>query len=163
MFKVFRIKEEHSAFLSDGGGIGSRGFASVRSHHTSAFSPSFSLFYLFFTVLLYMFSLLYLPVSLSPCLCCYCGLTLYLQLTLSASLRFPLSPLPPFSSAAIPSILPHLIHPSFLPPHCHYPSSFIIYPLLYLPPSRPPSTWASISPLSLLFPMEAHKADGYSK
>lgn len=37
MFKVLRIKEEHSAFRSDGGWIGSRGFACVRPHHASLF------------------------------------------------------------------------------------------------------------------------------
>lgn len=62
MFKVLRIKEENSAFLSDGGGIGSRGFASVRPNHASAFSPSptvsfsFPLFFLSFVVLLYTFT-----------------------------------------------------------------------------------------------------------
>ncbi len=164
MFKVFRIKEEHSAFLSDGGGIGSRGLASVRPHHASLFllSPTVCLsfpplFFLSFSVLLFMFTVSHfisLPLPL------FFFDLLSLSVAHSTSLGFLLSL---FLSPCF--ISPHLTssHPSISSlPHRHYPSGFIVYTVFYLPPSLHPSTCASISPPSLSFPMEAHKADGYS-
>lgn len=163
MFKVFRIKEEHSAFLSDGGGIGSRGLARVRPHHASLFpaTPPLSVF-LFPLVLLLAVPpstcLLKFTLSLFPCRFFFFLLTcsLYLSLTLSTSLRFLLSlflsPALHLSSSHLPSSI-HLLWPSLSLSIHFYPLctflSFLLHSLH--------STRASLS-----FPTEAHKADGYS-
>lgn len=162
MFKVFRIKEEHSAFLSDGGGIGSRGLASVRPHHASLClrSPTVCLSHSpcsssLFCPLLHVYCI---SLHLSPsCLCVFVDL-LSLSLTLHHFASCYLSSL---ASAASLLLLPLLTHPSPLPLTAIIHPVFIIYAVFYLPSSLPPSTCASVSPPSLSFPMEAHKADGY--
>lgn len=164
MFKVFRIKEEHSAFLSDGGGIGSRGLASVRLHHASLFSLSLtvclplslcsSLFFCCPPLHVYCISL-----YLSPSPPLFFVDSLFQSVTHSTLVCFPPSF---FFSPWCTSLYLTRSHPSISStPHCHYPFSFIIYPLLYLPHVSV-STCVFISPSYLSFPMEAHKADGYS-
>ena len=145
MFKVFRIKEEHSAFRSDGGGIGSRGLACVRPHHASLFSLSLHLSVSLFPLVIPLFScppprcLYYLTLSLPSPPLFFCSLALSIRHSSYKAPRY----LSSLAGAASPLISPPLIHPSIhlspLPPHCHYPSTFIIYALFYLPPSLPPS------------------------
>lgn len=144
MFKVFRIKEEHSSFLSDGGGIGSRGLASVRPHHASLFSLSTTVCLSLFPCSLVLSCsfppcLLYLTLSLSFCLCfCWLAPSVYLSLTLSTSLRFLLS-----FFLSLCCISPHLAssHSSISStPHCHlcsFLSSFFTTPFLPVPLSFP--------------------------
>lgn len=119
MFKVFRIKDEHSAFLNDGGGIGSRGLASVRLYHASLFllsptvclslSPGSSSLLLPPSTCLQCLTLSLSPASafLSTCSLCHSS-----WLSLSCFLN--------------PCCISSLIHPSPLP------LTVIIYPVSFM-------------------------------
>lgn len=142
MFKVFRIKEEHSAFLSDGGGNGSRGLACVSPHHVSPFSRSPTV-----CLSLSPCSSSRLP-SLSTCL-------LYRTLSLSPRLCVFVNPLSLGSFFIASRYLSCLLHlsPSYLLSSIHllYPSlslSIQFYHLCGFLSSSflPPFTCASYSP-----------------
>lgn len=120
MFKVFRIKEEHSAFLSDGGGIGSRGLASVRLHHASLFLLSLtvslssslplflSFFFFFCSPPLHVYSI---SLSFSTCVFCWFALSVCHSLYHSALRYFPLALMVHLSSFYLLSSV-RLLYPS---------------------------------------------------
>ena len=108
---------------------------SFRLYPPSCLSLSFPLLFLPFAVAplnVYSISLYLLPTSvfmftrsLYP--------SLFLQRS-SVSVFLSRCRASPYRTSSHPSI-----HLSPLPPHCHYPSTFIIYALFYLLPSLPPS------------------------
>lgn len=138
-------------FLSDGGGNGSRGLASARPHHACLSSP----------LCLPLFPLFSLSLCRPP-LPVYC---ISLHLSPVRFCQHAPSVFPFFSSIFF-SLTWHLVVSlTLLPlillsphPSVSLPIHFIIYAAFY----PPPSTCASISPLPLSFPTEAHTADGYS-
>lgn len=148
MFKVFRIKEEHSAFLSDGVGLNPEGervsdcimLLFPRSLPLSAFLFPFVLpFFCCPPLHVYCISLRPPVDSLSRCH------SLYSSSLLIISLPLPMPhPHPSISTLSV-IILPDI--------------SLIHFPISLL---HSPSTCASVTPPSFSFPTETHKADGGS-